>query len=289
MTSPGLAGAAPAVPADAPRGEGTTFLAGFTNIWRKEVSEWFHTRKFIAVAILTTLMVLAPPLIFFLHEGGLRDGRIDSGSEGLLTAWIALSATLGSYLVVALTMGVLIREEEAGTAQWLFTKPVSRGGYVLAKYTANAAVVVLGAVVIPGVCFFAVMLAIQSDGLPTYSGALLALGLVALNACVVIGLVVGLSGFFRSTAPVAGIAIGLNFIPLFFNRIVDGKIIGFFPINAGEVMSNAAEGNHLGPWQPVVSGICIAVAGVAFACWRGIAAAVAIGRERPTDAEPLFR
>ena len=251
-----------------PVSERSPFLAGFTNVWRKEATEWFRTRKFASVTLLTSLMVLAPPLIFFLHEGGLHDGRIDSGYEGLMASWVALSSTLGSYLVVALTMGVIIREEEAGTAQWLFTKPVSRVGYVLAKYTANAAVVVLGAVIIPAILFLGCVYAIQSDGLASWSGAGIALGLVSLNACVVIGLVVGLSGLFRSTAPVAGIAIGLNFIPLFFNRIVDQKITGFFPINADRLTIEAARGNHLTPWHPVISGICIAIIGVSFACYR---------------------
>ena len=178
-------------------------LAGSRNIFQKELREWFKTRKFRATAILTTLMLAAVPIILFLHEGGLHDGRTDSGYRGLMEAWLALTLTLGSYLVVSLTMGVLIKEEDAGTAQWLFTKPVSRIGYVLAKYLANCLVVVLAGVVIPGLFYFALIQAIEVGGVRSWTAGFELMGFASLHACIVIAIVIGLSAFFRSTAPVA--------------------------------------------------------------------------------------
>jgi hypothetical protein len=81
-------------------------------------------------------------------------------------------------------------------------------------------------------------------------------------------MVVGLSALLRSTAAVAGVAIALNFIPIFMKSMVDERITGFFPINMGEVALRAVQQSDLHPWQPVISGVVIAVAGVAFACYR---------------------
>ena len=243
-------------------------LRGSGVIFRKELREWFATRRFLTMTVLTSVMLACVPAILFLHEGGLHDGRIASGYNGLMESWVALSLTLGSYLVVAVSMGMLIKEEETGTAQWVFTKPVSRPGYVLAKYFANAAVVLLGAVLIPAVVFLALANGVEASGIQDWTAAFEAFGFIALNALVVLAIVVGLSGFFRSNAPVAGIAIGMNFVPLFFFRIVDQKITGLFPINIGAIATEAVHSHHLTPWEPVVSGTALAVAGIAFACVR---------------------
>lgn len=247
---------------------GPSGLRGARVIFKKELREWFSTRRFLIMTLLTSVMLACVPSILFLHEGGLHDGRINSGYNGLLESWVALSLTLGSYLVVAVSMGLLIKEEESGTAQWLFTKPLSRVGYVLAKYSANAVVVLLGAVLIPSVVFLLLTQVVEVGGIKDWPAMAAALGLISLNAAVVLGIVVGLSGFFRSSAPVAGIAIAINFVPLFFFRIVDQKFAGLFPINIEAIATEAVHGHHLTPWEPVVSGTVLAILGIAFTCLR---------------------
>lgn len=245
-----------------------SFLRGSGVIFRKELMEWFATRRFLVMTLLTSAMLACVPVILFLHEGGLHDGRINSGYSGLLESWVALSLTLGSYLVVAVAMGMLIKEEESGTAQWLFTKPVSRVGYVLSKYLANAAAIVLGAVIIPGIVFLVLVQAVEASGVQDWTAMFEAFGFITLNALIVLGIVAGLSGLFRSSAPVAGIAIGLNFVPLFFFHVIDEKYGGLFPISIGVIAAHAVHGQHLTPWEPVVSGVVLAVPGIAFACVR---------------------
>jgi ABC-2 type transport system permease protein len=175
-------------------------LRGAGVIFRKELREWFATRRFVVMTVITSALLACVPTILFLHEGGLHDGRINSGYSGLLESWVALSLTLGSYLVVAVSMGMLIKEEETGTAQWLFTKPVSRVGYVLAKYFANAVVVLLGAVVIPGLTFLALAQVVEASGIQDWTAMLETFGFIALNALVVLGIVVGLSVLVRGAA-----------------------------------------------------------------------------------------
>lgn len=243
-------------------------LPGAGNIFRKELQEWFRTRRFVATAGVTSLMLAAVPIIVFLHQGGLHDGRVDVNYGGMMAGWMGLSLTLGSYLIVALTMGVLIKEEESGTAQWIFTKPVSRGGYVLAKFAANAIAVVLAAVVIPSAVFLALTQATQVHGVQQWGGAGIALGLIAANAIITLAVVFALGAFFRSTAVVAGIAIALGFIPLTFSHLIDGRIVNFFPVEIAKLADSAAQGHALTPLQPLVSGLILAVACLAFAAFR---------------------
>jgi ABC-2 type transport system permease protein len=243
------------------------WLAGAPVIFRKELGEWFRTRRFLVSAALTTLMLSSVPMLFFLHEGGLHDGRVDSGYPGLLRAWTALSLTLASYLVVALVMGVMVKEEESGTAQWVLTKPVSRVGYVLAKYAATLLVVEIAVVLIPGVFFVGLTGAIESAGIRNWNVIGLIAGLCALNAAVAVAFVFAFSAHLRSTAPIAGIAIAIGFLPLFFFGIVDQKVTSLFPVNMGAIASHAADGEPLRPWAPVVVSAVVVLVSPIIASW----------------------
>src|SRR5947209_1047251 len=98
--------------------EASSILPGAGNIFRKELQEWFRTRRFAVTSSLMALLVGAVPVVTFLYNGGLHHGRLaaDRGLyNDMMGAWTALSLTLGAFLIVALTMGILIKEEEAGT------------------------------------------------------------------------------------------------------------------------------------------------------------------------------
>ena len=241
---------------------------GAGNVFQKEFREWFRTRRFLVTTVLTSLMLAAVPIVVFLHGGGLHDGRIDSGYRGVMNAWVALTLTLGAYLIVALTMSVIVKEEDAGTAQWIFTKPASRTGYVLAKYAANVVAVVLGAVVIPSMVLVALTAATQVGGIHSWTAVAECVGFASLHAAIVVGLVIGLSGLFRSSAPIAGIAIGMGFVPLFFNDLIPQQLTNLFPVEIGNIASQAVRGDHLAPWQPVICGVAWLVVSLAFACYR---------------------
>lgn len=246
-------------------------LAGAGNIFGKEVQEWFRTRRFLMTSILTTLLAGIGPVWIFVHDGGLRHGRFTISHatyNGLFEAWIALSLTLGTFLLVALTMGILIKEEETGTAQWVFTKPVSRAAYGLAKWAANSFVAVVAAVLIPGAVFLALMQALFSNGVSHWSGILGALAITSFHAAVIIAIIMALSVIFRSQAPVAGVVIGVTFLSLTFGRLVAGQWSHLFPVYMGPLATQAAQGAHMGPWEPLVTSLIALPLCVAFACYR---------------------
>lgn len=244
-------------------------LEGAGNIFRKEVQEWFRTRRFLIMTAVSTLLAGAVPVAVFLNEGGLEDGRVrlsDGAYDGMMFAWLMLSLTLGAYLLVALTAGVLAKEEEAGTAQWLFSKPLSRPGYGLAKWAANSAAAILGAVLVPSAVYLGLLQAVA--GVRDWDGVLLAVTLVALHTAVLIAIVLALSMVFNSTAAIAGVGIALGFLPLVLGQQVDGKLVGMFPMAIFAPAVQAARGEHVGPWQPVVAGLVIMVLSLVFTCHR---------------------
>lgn len=247
-------------------------LAGFGNIFAKEVQEWFHTRRFLVTSILTSALVGAVPVIVFLYYSGLSKGRLalSVGTyHGMVDGWNAILFTLGALVLVALMMGILIKEEESGTAQWVFTKPVSRVGYGLAKWLANSLIAIVAAVLIPSAVFLGLTEAIATTGIHNWSGIFGAIGLTAFYVSVGIAVIMALSSIFRSQALVAGIAIGMIFLPFIFQGIGPArKWADLFPIMMGEVASFAAQGRQLPPWEPVVSSLVILPACVAFACYR---------------------
>jgi len=264
--------AATIVPARSSERAGQTpFLAGFGNIFRKEVLEWFRTRRFAISAGLTSLLLGAVPVGVFVHENGLRDGRSALSAhtyQSLMDGWMSLSVTLGTYLMIALTMGILVREEEMGTAQWLFTKPVSRLGYALAKYGANVLVAVIAAVIVPGVIFLGLTQALFSNGVQHWGGAGIALGLASFHAATVIAIILALSTVFSSQAPVAGIVFGLGFLPFPASLALPLSVTALAPVFIGQPALLAAAGQQMRPWEPVVSAAVLLPLCLTIACIR---------------------
>ncbi len=270
MVSTATTAAVPRTPS-AGRQEQTPFLAGFGNIFHKEALEWFRTRRFAISATLTSLLVGVVPIGVFIHEGGLHHGRIPISSgtyQNMMNGWMSLSVTLGTYLMIALTMGMLVREEEMGTAQWLFTKPVSRLAYALAKYSANAAIAAFAAVIVPGAIFLALTQLLFTTGVQHWGGAGIALGLASFHAATVIAIILALSTIFSSQGPVAGVVFGLGFLPFPAALVLPLSVLGLAPVFIGQPALLAAAGQHIRPWEPVVSALVLLPVCLAFACAR---------------------
>src|SRR5215207_4975831 len=193
----------PGVRAPAPRAR----LAGTRTIFRKEFQEWFRTRRFLVSAVLATLVVAAIPTgVWLVDHDGLTAGRTTLAGAAAADArgsGIGTLLSLSTYLAILLTMGMLVKEREAGTAQWVFTKPVSRAGYGLAKWAANGLGVVLATVLVPGVVGSVLVTAMYEVPGWSWADQVLAAGVVLVHAAVVVALMLALGTLFRSTVPIA--------------------------------------------------------------------------------------
>jgi ABC-2 type transport system permease protein len=249
-------------------------LAGMGNIFNKELQEWFRTRRFLVTTILTTLLLSAAPVIVWLNKGGLSKGRL--GGDGrtyldLLDAWVGIGLTLGAYLIVVVTMNIMVKEQESGTAQWLFTKPASRVGYVIAKWGANTLAVFIASVLIPSI--ISIGLTWYLFDITSWERIAVSTLLMGLVRSTIIAFVIVLSAFFSSTALIGGICFGLNFAPFLLGAVLSDKWMGLFPLWTGDFISNYVQGAPMSEfdrwdYEPIFISIayipiCLAIAG-----WR---------------------
>jgi ABC-2 type transport system permease protein len=251
----------------------SAWLAGASNIFDKELREWFRTRRFLITVILAILvMIVIPTGVWLVNHDGLTAGRVAlTGAEAAEAQGSGPSTllALSSYLTIVLTMGMLVKEREAGTAQWIFTKPVSRTGYGLAKWAANSLGVVLATVLVPGVTAAALVSAMFDVPGWSWVDQGLAAGVVALHATFVVALMLALGTLFRSTVPVAVTALGLSFAPLFLAPLLSSGMLRMMPVfGLGDLVSDVATGRAgAGDFAPVVAGLiflplCLGFAGL---------------------------
>ena len=248
-------------------------LPGAGNIFRKELREWFRTRRFLVTAVLATLVMAVIPVgVWLVDHDGLTTGRATlAGSEAAEARGSGAGTllTLSSYLAVVLTMGMLVKEREAGTAQWILTKPVSRVGYGLAKWAANSVGVVLSAVVVPWTFASALLTAMYEVPGWSWANQVLAAGLVAVHAAIVAGLMLALGTLFRSTVPVAAVALGLSVAPVFLSSLIADGVLRLYPVfRLGDLLADVANDRPVGAGDlaPLVCGLvflplCLALAG----------------------------
>ena len=248
-------------------------LPGAGNVFRKELLEWFRTRRFLVTAVIATLVMAVIPVgVWLVEHDGLTAGRATlAGAEArdARGSGAGTLLTISSYLAIALTMGMLVKEREAGTAQWVFTKPVSRAGYGLAKWAANTLGIVLAAVAIPWAVSAGLLTAMYEVPGWSWVGQMLAAGLVAVHAAVVVGLMLMLGTHFRSTVPIAVVALGLSAAPLFLSPLVADRALRLYPVfRLGGLLADVANGRAVGVVDlvPLICGLvflalCLALAG----------------------------
>ncbi len=249
-------------------------LAGMGNIFNKELKEWFRTNRFLVTTILTTLLLAAAPVIVWLNKGGLHEGRLGPDGDtylNLLDAWVGLGLTLGAYLVVALTMNIMVKEQDSGTAQWLFTKPASRVGYVLAKWGANSVAVFIASVLIPSI--ISIGLTYYLFDITSWKRIVIAALLMGLVRSTIIAFVIVLSAFFSSTALIGGVCFLLNFVPFLLQPVLSDKWIGLFPIWVGSFLSDYVQGHPMSDfdrwdYEPIFVSILIIPICLTIASWR---------------------
>lgn len=248
-------------------------LAGTRTIFHKEFQEWFRTRRLAATAVLATLVMTAiPTAVWIVDHDGLTAGRatlVGTEAADARGSGIGTLLTLSSYLAIVLTMGMLVREREAGTAQWVFTKPVSRLGYGLAKWAANSLGVVLATVVVPVVVGLSIVTSMYEVPGWSWPDQILAAGVVAVHAAVVVALMLALGTLFRSTVPIAVTALGLSVAPAILSPVFGSGFLQVLPVfGLRDTVADIANGRATGTGDlaPLVAGLgflplCLAFAG----------------------------
>ena len=124
--------------------------------------------------------------------------------------------------------------------------------------------------VIPAAVAFGVITALYRIPGWSWVNQTLATGLVSLHAAMVVALMLLLGTLFRSTVPVAVVALGLSIAPIFLSSLVGAGALRLMPVfRLGDLVSAVADGRAAGATDllPLLAGavflpFCLAVAGL---------------------------
>ena len=185
----------------------------FTTAIAKEFLEQRRTRKFLIAMIVLVLFGMTSPLlakmvpqIMTLVPGGEAYVNLipTPTINDAVTQYVKNITQFGVLLALVFSMGAVAVEKDKGTAVMILSKPMSRGSFLLAKFTALALTFAI-AILVAGVsCYYY-----------TYFlfGSLDILNWIALNILVILYILVyvALTLFFSTLTRTQFVAIGCSF------------------------------------------------------------------------------
>jgi ABC-2 type transport system permease protein len=199
---------------------GGGWLAGFGNMFAKELGEWFRTRRWlwqflIWLIIINGFVGFMLYVIPMLEAKGLQTvglgelAMIPPESLGFYWAF-GLAVLFGIIGVIILAQDEIIQERQSGTAAWILSKPAARSAFILTKLLSNLLGALIFIVVLPGlVTLGETYLAVHK--VVSLMSFLAGTGVVWLALACYISLVIMLGVLFGSRGPVLGIALGTMF------------------------------------------------------------------------------
>jgi ABC-2 type transport system permease protein len=208
---------------------GGGWLAGFGNMFAKELGEWFGTRRWLWQLLIWLIIIngFVGFMLFvipMLQDQGLQ--TVGTGDAEMLPPeslgfyWaFPLMVIFGIAGVVILAQDEVIQEKQSGTAAWILSKPAARSAFILTKLISNLFGALIFIVVLPGLVTLGETYLAAHKVLPL--GSLLAgVGVTWLALAFYISLTILLGVLFESRGPVLGIALGTMFV----GRIIAGLV-----------------------------------------------------------------
>jgi ABC-2 type transport system permease protein len=196
---------------------------GFTNLFRRENSEWWRTRTWLVHALIWLVVVngivaavlWSPKPANQPTERGIQMSDPLIGGSMMFVTICGLATGIGGVLVM---QGLILDEKKSGTAAWILSKPVSRSAFVLSKLIANAIACVLIMVVVQGIMSY-ILITAKMGSAPSAGGFVVGIGLVALHLVFYLTLTLMLSTVFNQRGPIIGIPVALLFGAQFFQSL----------------------------------------------------------------------
>jgi ABC-2 type transport system permease protein len=197
-------------------------LAGFGNMFGKEMGEWFRTRHWLSQLLIwfTIINGFVAFLLFGLPALASIMPEIESAQEdlfagfppelGTLMMYFSVVVMTGSMGVIVLAQDEVIQEKQMGTAAWILSKPTARAAFILTKLLSNTIGLLTFIVVLPGlVALGEIYLSTHQvvPLLPFLAGA----GVASLALFFYLSLVILLGVLFESRGPVLGVVFGIMF------------------------------------------------------------------------------
>lgn len=117
-----------------------------TLIWKEITEQWRSYRLMIVAAVLAAFGMMGPlsakymPLLLAEMPGvpeGLAELMPEPDAAMALTEYLDNLTQFGVILAILIPMGAVVGEKAGGTAGMTLSKPVSRAGFLAAKFVAN--------------------------------------------------------------------------------------------------------------------------------------------------------
>jgi ABC-2 type transport system permease protein len=138
------------------------WLAGFGNMFGKEMGEWFRTRRWLSQLLiwltiingfLAFLLFGLPALASIMPDIQQAQENIFSGlppEVGAVMMFFSIAVMTGTMGAIVLAQDEVIQEKQLGTAAWIISKPAARSAFILTKLLSNTIGILIFIVVIPG-------------------------------------------------------------------------------------------------------------------------------------------
>ena len=213
-------------------------LMGFGQFFRKELAEWWASRRALIIFAITSLLVAGTTIAPWLQatfpaadgSGSAAPLSLDPTVNLVGANWVQWLV----YIPILASRGLVAGERDKGTLAWSLSKPVSRTALLAAKWTAGTLAYGLAGLVLPMiVAAVAATLAYGAVPVPTTTAGF-TLSLLALPAFY-IALSIAVGTRISSQAGVAGIAVAVSFSP---------ALVGMFAPGIAQALPPS-----MGPWS----------------------------------------
>jgi ABC-2 type transport system permease protein len=262
------------------------WLNGFGNIFRKESHSWWGTWQWvIQIAIWMTIVngmmamvTLAAPKIEAAQAAQeISNIEADAAREALqqtaLTVFFVFSGLAAAVGVVIIAQDALIGEKQSGTAAWVLSKPVSRAAFLLSKFLADGAGVLVTMVAVQGIIAYFIYKAGTGLSLPV-PRFLAALSLVLLLLVFYLSLTYMLGTLFQKRGAVIGIPMvivfGNNLTGLlpWLGKVMPWNLVMDLGPDQPSLAVALAQGQSLPTVTPIIGTAILTISFILISLWR---------------------
>jgi len=256
------------------------WLAGFGNMFGKELGEWFRTRRWLWQLVIwliildgfvAFLLFGLPVLASIMPEFKAVQDSVFAGlppEVGGVVMYFGIVVMTGAIGAIILAQDEIIQEKQSGTAAWILSKPAARPAFILTKLLSNAFGVLIFIVALPGLIILGeIFLATHQmvPLMPFLAGA----GVVMLALFFYLSLVIMLGVLCESRGSMLGIAFGVMFGGTIIKNFFP-QILYVLPLSMDGIALTVMQGMPL-PTMLVSQVISTAVLSIVFvlvALWR---------------------
>jgi ABC-2 type transport system permease protein len=255
---------------------GNGWLAGFGNMFAKELGEWFRTRRWLWQLLIWLLIIdgWVALMVFLIPALAARMPGLSTGLEGMpaevwgVYAYFTILSLAGPIGVIILAQDEVIQEKQTGTAAWILSKPASRQAFILTKLLSNIIGALVFIVLVPGLV--ALILGYLAAGAwaplaPFLAGA----GIFMLGLIFFISLVIMLGVVCESRGPVMGVAFGILLGGMLLHSFVP-YILYVLPLSLDGIAMTVVTGMPLPAFMvsQLISTVVLSIAFILVALWR---------------------